>query len=65
MYEILHYYKSTSALSMKQMKIHKRYLERKASNEATAKASKETQKRTLQQLSPEETKYVANKGMGY
>jgi len=29
-------------LSMKHMEIHKQYLERKGSNEATAKASKET-----------------------
>jgi len=38
-------------LSMKHMEIYKQYLKRKGSNEATAKAPKETQKRTLQQLS--------------
>jgi len=38
-------------LSMKHVEIHKQYLERKGSNEATTKAPKETRKRTLQQLS--------------
>lgn len=45
----------TQHLSMKHIEIHKQYLERKASNEATAKAPKETRKRTLQQLSLEAT----------
>ena len=42
-------------LSTKHVDIHKQYLERKVSSEATAKAPKETRKRTLQQLSLEAT----------
>ena len=42
-------------LSTKHVEIHKQYLERKVSSEATAKAPKETRKRTLQQLSLEAT----------
>lgn len=42
-------------LSMKHVKIHKQYLERKANKEATAKPPKEMHKRTLQQLSLEAT----------
>ena len=42
-------------LSTKHVEIHKQYLERKTRSEATAKAPKETRKRTLQQLSLEAT----------
>ena len=38
---------------MKHVEMHKQYLKRKAINEAAAKAPKEMQKRTLQQLSLE------------
>jgi len=40
---------------MKHMEMHKKYLERKANNEATAKPPKETYKRTMQQVSLEAT----------
>ena len=40
---------------MKHVEIHKQYLERKASNEATVKTPKEMRKRMLQQLSLEAT----------
>ena len=51
-------------LSTKHVEIHKQYLERKVSSEATAKAPKETRKRTLQQLSLEATE-EQTKDMGY
>ena len=43
-------------LFTKLIEIYKQYLERKPRSEATAKEPKETRKRTLQQLSLEETK---------